>query len=123
MSFSSRFRWTNASTFQSLPERIGPPLPLPLEQDHAEDDARWCPQRHVHGILGVHVDDLLGGGDAHFRRAAVWLKTGLEFGASDETKFRFRGRELQQSYDKRSISISIEVRGRHGADHDPEDRP
>ena len=39
---------------------------------------RWRPQRHVHGILGIHVDDLIGGGDVVFDRAITELKKRLE---------------------------------------------
>ena len=66
------------------------------------------PTREVHGVLGVHVDDLIGGGDHRFQKAIMWLKTELEFGAWEQTKFRFRGRELEQTRDKRVIRVSME---------------
>ena len=36
------------------------------------------------------------------------MKTELEFGAWEQTKLRFRGRELEQTRDKRAIRISME---------------
>ena len=41
---------------------------------------RWKQQRHVQGVLGVHVDDLVGGGNLTFQKAVQWLRTELEFG-------------------------------------------
>ena len=63
--------------------------------------------RKVHGVIGVHVDDLIGGGNAKFQKAIAWLKTELEFGAWEQTKFRFRGRELEQTSDKKAIRVSM----------------
>ena len=35
-----------------------------------------------------------------------WLRTELEFGTWDQSGFRFRGRELSQEYNRKSIKIS-----------------
>ena len=57
---------------------------------------RWKRQRNVQGVLGVHVDDLVGGGNLTFQKAVQWLRSELEFGTWDPSRFRFRGRELSQ---------------------------
>ena len=71
-----------------------------------ENPTTWA-TRKVHGVLGVHVDDLIGGGNAKFQKAITWLKSELEFGAWEQTKFRFRGRELEQTTDKKAIRVSM----------------
>ena len=35
--------------------------------------------RDISGVLGVHVDDLVGGGNLAFQKAVQWLRTELEF--------------------------------------------
>lgn len=74
----------------------------PPEDDGTPDVGPWALHRKVHGVLGVHVGDLLGGGEVRFQRAIKWLRHGLEFGVWGQTKFRCRGRVLEQSYDKKS---------------------
>ena len=59
------------------------------------------------GVLGVHVDDLVGGGNLAFLKAVQWLRTELEFGTWEQSRFRFRGRELSQEYNRKSIKISM----------------
>ena len=68
---------------------------------------RWKRQRNVQGVVGVHVDDLLGGGNLAFQKAVQWLQTELEFGTWDHSRFRFRGRELCQEYNRKPIKISM----------------
>ena len=63
--------------------------------------------RHIHGILGVHVDDLIGGGDARWQQAVMKLRTSLEFGSWETSNFVFRGRHLQQSLDRSCIEITM----------------
>ena len=41
---------------------------------------RWKRKKNVQGVLGVHVDDLVGGGNLTFQKAMQWLRTELEFG-------------------------------------------
>ena len=55
----------------------------------------------------VHVDDLVGGGNLAFQKAVQWLRTELEFGTWEQSRFRFRGRELSQEYNRKSIKISL----------------
>eukprot|EP00969_Alexandrium_andersonii_P062101 2736679-Alexandrium_andersonii.AAC.1 len=56
--------------------------PISLKGYHERlKDYTWKAKRHVHGILGVHVDDLLGGGDEYWRKSVNELKKRLEFGA------------------------------------------
>ena len=76
---------------------------------------RWKRQRNVLGVLGVHVDDLVGGGNLAFQTAVQWLRTELEFGTWEQSRFRFRGRELSQKYNRKSFKISVEVCSRNGA--------
>ena len=66
---------------------------------------RWKRQRNVQGALGVHVDDRVGGGNFTFRRVVQWRRTELEFGTWYQS--RFRGRELSQEYNRKSIEISM----------------
>ena len=42
-----------------------------------------------------------------FRKAVQWLRTELEFGTWEQSRFRFRGRELCQEYNRKSIKISM----------------
>ncbi len=56
--------------------------------------------RKIHGVLGIHVDDLIGSGNKK-------LKTELEFVVWEQAKFRFRGRELEQTADKKAIRTSM----------------
>ena len=74
---------------------------------HAVRTDRWKGQRNVQGVLGVHVDDLVGGGIFTYQKAVHWLRTDLEFGAWDQSRYRFRGRELSQEYNRKSIKVSI----------------
>ena len=41
---------------------------------------RWKRQRNNLGVLGVHVGDLVGGGNLVLQKAVQWLRTELEFG-------------------------------------------
>ena len=75
--------------------------------DTAPRPSEWVKRRRIDGILGVHVDDLLGGGGARFRKAIEWMKRELEFGAWEQRKFRFRGRELEQAADNKNIRVSM----------------
>ena len=82
------------------------PIPSvsPVPETHMD---RWKRQRNVQGVLGVHVDDLVGGGNLVFQKAVQWLRTELEFGTWEQSRFRFRGRELCQDYNRKSIKISM----------------
>ena len=42
-----------------------------------------------------------------FQKAVQWLRTELEFGTWEQSRFRFRGRELYQEYNRKSIKISM----------------
>ena len=68
---------------------------------------RWKRQRNVQSVLGVHVDDLVGGGNLAFQKAVQWHRTELEFGTWDRSRFRCRGRESSQEYNRKSIKISM----------------
>ena len=50
----------------------------------------------IHGVLGVHVDDVIGGGDETFDRIMTAVRKVFDFGAWDVGNFRFKGRQLSQ---------------------------
>ena len=51
-----------------------------------------------------------------FQKAVQWLRIELEFGTWEQSRFRFRGRELSQEYNRKSIKISmVKVCSRNGA--------
>ena len=62
----------------------------------------------LHGVLGTHVDDGLGGGDQFFRKQLKELERRLPFGSFKERKFKFTGIDLEQQPDG-SISASQEA--------------
>ena len=102
----------------SIPAKHVPPVNVPTKLKTAVADSsvshvpetqmdRWKRQRNVQGVLGVLVDDLLGGGNLVFQKAVQWLRTKLEFGTWEQSRIRFRGRELCQEYNRKSIKISM----------------
>ena len=51
----------------------------------------------IHGVLGVHVDDVIGGGDETLDRIMTAVrKEEFDFGAWDVGNFRFKGRQISQ---------------------------
>ena len=58
-------------------------------------------------------------GNHYFKKAIGELKRELESGAWDEKKFRFQGRELEQSHDNRSITISMSLPRSTSLPHPP----
>ncbi|CAE7672910.1 GIP [Symbiodinium sp. CCMP2592] len=50
----------------------------------------------VHGVLGIHVDDGIGGGDAYFSRVIEQLRGIYSFGSYDEGEFVFTGIRFRQ---------------------------
>ena len=66
---------------------------------------RWIvgsDRKNVQGVLGVHVDGMAGGRSLNCQKAVQWLRTELEFGIWEQSRFRFRGRELCQEYNRKS---------------------
>lgn len=61
--------------------------------------------RVLHGILGTHVDDGVGGGDQYFHQQLRELAKRLPFGSMKQRKFTFTGIQLEQHPDC-SISAS-----------------
>eukprot|EP00435_Cladocopium_sp_Y103_P002504 s5108_g1.t1 len=53
---------------------------------------------HIHGILGIHVDDGVGGGDATFTEAIRNLEKRFPFGSQRTGTFTFTGVQIQQSH-------------------------
>ena len=52
--------------------------------------------RKIYGVLGVHVDDVIGGGDETFDRIMTAVRKEFDFGAWDVGNFRFKGRQISQ---------------------------
>ena len=77
-------------------------------KDKTTANSEWAPRQHVHGVLGVHVDDLIGGGDQKWQKAIAQLRQALEFGSWETRKFTFRGRNLEQSMDCSVIEIRMQ---------------
>ena len=50
----------------------------------------------IHGVLGVHVDDVIGDGDETFDRIMTAVRKEFDFGAWDVGNFRFKGRQISQ---------------------------
>ena len=51
---------------------------------------------HVRGVLGIHVDDGIGGGDAYFTAAIQKLRDTCSFESYDEGEFVFTGIHFRQ---------------------------
>jgi hypothetical protein len=51
---------------------------------------------NVRGVLGIHVDDGIGGGDAYFHEVLSRLKKVYDFGAYNEGEFDFCGVRYRQ---------------------------
>ena len=58
----------------------------------------------VHGVLGIHVDDGIGGGDDYFSRVIKELRAIYSFGSYDENEFTFTGIHFRQ-WDDCSIEL------------------
>ena len=50
----------------------------------------------IHGVLGVHVDDVIGGGNETFDRIMTKVRKEFDFGAWDVGNFRFKGRQISK---------------------------
>ena len=50
----------------------------------------------IHGVLGMHVDDVIGGGNETFDRIMTTVRKEFDFGAWDVGNFRFKGRQISQ---------------------------
>ena len=49
-----------------------------------------------HGVLGVDVDDVIGGGNETFDRIMTTVRKEFDVGAWDVGNFRFKGRQISQ---------------------------
>ena len=56
-------------------------------------------RRTLHGIMGIHVDDGVCGGDAKFQARVNQLQKHLPFGSQKSKKFVFTGMQLEQQED------------------------
>ena len=52
--------------------------------------------RKIDGVLGVHVDDVIGGGNETFDRIMTAVRKEFDFGAWDVGNFRIKGRQISQ---------------------------
>ena len=50
----------------------------------------------VHGVLGVHVHDMICGGNETFNRFMTAVRKEFDFGSWDSGNFRFKGRQICQ---------------------------
>ena len=48
----------------------------------------------IHGVLGVYVDDVIGGGNETFDRIMTAVRKEFDFGAWDVGNFRLKGRQI-----------------------------
>ena len=53
-------------------------------------------KRILHGLVGTHVDDGIGGGDSYFHKQLKELETRLPFGSLKYGKLIFTGIQLEQ---------------------------
>ena len=53
----------------------------------------------VHGVLGVHVDDVIGGGNEAVNRVMTALRKAFDFGSCEIGNFRFKGRHISDMLD------------------------
>lgn len=60
-------------------------------------------QSKISGVLGVHVDDGLGGGDQYFEEQISKLEAKFPFGSKKVGQFTFTGVEMNQQADKSII--------------------
>ena len=51
---------------------------------------------NIHGVLGVHVDDVIGGGNETFDRIMTAVRKEFDFGTWDIGNFRIKGRRFSQ---------------------------
>ena len=50
----------------------------------------------IYGVLGVHVDDVIGGANETFDRIMTTVRKEFDFGAWDVGNFRFKSRQISQ---------------------------
>ena len=53
---------------------------------------------HIHGVLGIHVDDGIGGGDEMFRQTIQALERKYPFGSKRQGSFTFTGVQVHQEH-------------------------
>ena len=69
----------------------------------------------IHGVLGVHVDDVIGGGDETFDRIMTAVRKEFDFGALDVGNFLFKGRQISQMPNREIVfDAPFEFRRRSG---------
>ena len=56
----------------------------------------WIHKLRSRSVLGVHVDDVIGGGNETFDRIMTAVRKEFDFGAWDVGNFRFKGRQISQ---------------------------
>ncbi|CAK0841699.1 unnamed protein product [Prorocentrum cordatum] len=63
-------------------------------------------EKGLHGIMGLTVDDIVGGGDVLFDAACQKLRERFPFRAWRHNSGKYTGKELQQNEDNTEITIS-----------------
>ena len=66
---------------------------LPKKNSPWSDD-----QTAIHGVLGIHVDDGIGGGDSTFQAAIQALEKRYPFGSQRQGSFTFTGIQIKQDH-------------------------
>jgi len=69
---------------------------LPKQSATAQHDGQFEETSGIHGILGVHVDDGIGGGDKVFQEAIAKLEARFPFGNKRHGSFVFTGIQVDQ---------------------------
>ena len=69
---------------------------LPKQSTTSQHDGQFEETSGIHGILGVHVDDGIGGGDKVFQEAIAKLEARFPFGNKRHGSFVFTGIQVDQ---------------------------
>ena len=69
---------------------------LPKQTATSQHDGQFEETSGIHGILGVHVDDGIGGGDKVFQEAIAKLEARFPFGNKRHGSFVFTGIQVDQ---------------------------
>eukprot|EP00435_Cladocopium_sp_Y103_P041712 s568_g11.t1 len=69
---------------------------LPKQGSQTQRSHRYSEDSGIHGILGVHVDDGVGGGDEIFQAAIAKLEARFPFGNKRQGSFTFTGIQVDQ---------------------------
>ena len=109
--------------FQTLQEELLSLGFSPCPFDPCVFVLRHPDSQELSGILGIHVDDGIHGGDGYFQKQISKLEAKYPFGSKKSRKFTFTGIDLQQNPDNSiELSQSQYVRNIHPISIKPERR-